>query len=196
MAANAIDDGRAPRRGRADGAMDRFVIISGCSGAGKSSLLRELHRRGYATVEEPGRRIVAEEMAGSGRALPWVDPEAFARRAIDMALQDRVRAAAMAGWVFFDRGLIDAVAALEHASGQKHLPSFASERSNPLVFIAPPWPEIYVQDMERRHGFDEAVAEFDRLMIAFCTLGHEVRELPKCDVANRADFMLTALDAA
>ena len=42
---------------------DRFVIISGCSGGGKSTLLAELARRGYRVVEEPGRRIVAEELA-------------------------------------------------------------------------------------------------------------------------------------
>ncbi|MPT22826.1 MAG: ATPase, partial [Starkeya sp.] len=41
--------------------MDRFVVISGCSGGGKSTLLTELARRGFAVVEEPGRRIVAEE---------------------------------------------------------------------------------------------------------------------------------------
>ena len=38
--------------------MDRFIILSGCSGGGKSTLLAELARRGFATVEEPGRRIV------------------------------------------------------------------------------------------------------------------------------------------
>ena len=51
--------------------IDRFVVISGCSGGGKSTLLIELGQRGYATVEEPGRRIVKEEMLGAGLALPW-----------------------------------------------------------------------------------------------------------------------------
>ena len=59
---------------------DRFVVISGCSGGGKSTLLSELGRRGYGTVEEPGRRIVREEMLGEGSALPWTDATAFARR--------------------------------------------------------------------------------------------------------------------
>lgn len=37
-------------------------------------LLPELKRRCYAVVEEPGRRIVAEESKnGSTGALPWVD---------------------------------------------------------------------------------------------------------------------------
>ena len=63
----------------------RFVVISGCSSGGKSTLLMELGRRGYATVEEPGRRVVKEEMLGEGLALPWVDEIAFARRTIALA---------------------------------------------------------------------------------------------------------------
>ena len=69
--------------------MERFVVISGCSGGGKSMLLAELAQRGYAVVEEPGRRIVQQELQGGGAALPWVDPVAFARRAIAMSLEDR-----------------------------------------------------------------------------------------------------------
>lgn len=54
---------------------ERFVVLSGCSGGGKSSLLAALARRGHAVVEEPGRRIVAEETRSGGSALPWTDPE-------------------------------------------------------------------------------------------------------------------------
>jgi hypothetical protein len=34
--------------------MENFVTISGCSGGGKSTLLSELRRRGFATIDEPG----------------------------------------------------------------------------------------------------------------------------------------------
>src|SRR5258707_8227201 len=101
--------------------VNRFVAISGCSGGGKSSLLIELGRRGYATVEEPGRRIVKEEMLGEGLALPWVNEIAFARRAVEIALGDRAAAKCAAGWVFFDRGLLDAGAALQHLTGESTL---------------------------------------------------------------------------
>jgi predicted ATPase len=39
--------------------MNRFVVISGCSGGGQSSLVAELGRRGRTILEEPGRRIAA-----------------------------------------------------------------------------------------------------------------------------------------
>ena len=85
--------------------MDRFVVISGCSSAGNSTLIAELGRRGYAVVDEPGRRIVKEELVRGGSALDGV---AFARRAMEIALADRAAAGSLDGWVFFDRGLIDA----------------------------------------------------------------------------------------
>src|SRR5262245_20998993 len=98
--------------------MENFVTISGCSAGGKSTLLAELRQRGFATIDEPGRRIVADELKRGGTALPWVDAVAFAQRAIEVSLADRAVADACACWVFFDRGLIDAAAALEHLTGE------------------------------------------------------------------------------
>ncbi len=176
--------------------MIKSVVISGCSGGGKSTLLEELSRRGYATVEEPGRRIVKEELAGQGAALPWLDPVAFARRAIVMALEDQKLAETQAGWTFFDRGLIDAAAALQAATGEAALETLRDRhRYHQTVFLTPPWPEIYVNDPERRHSFEEAVAEYERLTSAYPEIGYEVFILPKTDVVIRADFLLSHLRA-
>ncbi len=174
--------------------MHRFVILSGCSGGGKSALLSELARRGYAVVEEPGRRIIAQERASSGQALPWVDLAAFAVRAIEISLLDRERARAMPGFVFFDRGLIDAAAALEHVTGQPVLKHYAAERYHPLVFLTPPWPEIYNKDEDRQHGLEDAILEYERLIAAFSSLGYATEILPKHSVAVRADMIIERLE--
>ena len=175
---------------------NRFVVVTGCSGGGKSTLLAELARRGMAVVPEPGRRIVREEEAGDGRALPWVDLAAFARRAIAMALRDR-ETAARTGWVFFDRGLVDAAAALEHATGEPALARLCEEhRYHGRVFLTPPWPDIYVTDPQRPHGFEEAVAEYERLLRAYPGLGYDLIELPRVSVSERADFVRERLAAS
>ena len=174
--------------------IDLFVVISGCSGGGKSTLLAELGRRGYITVEEPGRRIVRKEMRGDGLALPWVNGTAFARRAITLALADRATATGHGGWVFFDRGLIDAAAALQHLTGEPVLTTVAqAHRYHHRVFLAPPWPEIYATDPERRHSLDVAVAEYQRLLDVYPSLGYEVAILPNVSVPERADFVLHML---
>jgi len=175
--------------------MDRFVVISGCSGGGKSSLLVELGSRGYAIVEEPGRRIVREELAHNGTALPWLDAVAFLRRAISMSLADRDAACSLEGWVFFDRGLIDAASGLQSISSEHVLEPLALEhRYYRRVFLTPPWPEIFLTDPERRHGFDLALSEYSRLLDVYPSLGYEVIILPKTSVAERADFILEKLE--
>jgi predicted ATPase len=170
--------------------LDRFIIISGCSGGGKSSLLEELKRRGYATIEEPGRRIVAQELASSGQALPWVDAAAFASRAVDMSLADLEVAASYEGLVFFDRGLVDALVALEHATGQPAPRHDVASKFSKCAFMTPPWPEIYVNDGQRRHDFQAATQEYGRLLAAFGSLGYSVELLPKVSVALRADLII------
>ncbi|XOK10820.1 AAA family ATPase [Agrobacterium tumefaciens] len=173
--------------------MDRFIILSGCSGGGKSTLLAELARRGFASVEEPGRRIVIEETRNNGTALPWIDIEAFVRRAIAMALEDRQKAPAE-GLVFFDRGLIDAASALRHVGGDGFIDTLKNtHRYNPLVFLTPPWPEIYRGDDERRHGFDAAVEEYERLVRDYEALGYDSVVLPKSGIEDRADFILARI---
>lgn len=174
--------------------MDNFVVVTGCSGGGKSTLIGELRRRGHAVVEEPGRRIVREEMRGAGEALPWVDLSAFARRAIDMALRDRKDAENIDGWVFFDRGLIDAAAALDHAAGGSTVTRLGKRhRYHSRIFFAPPWPDLFASDKERPHDLIEATAEYQRLLTAYGSLGYEIDLLPRASVETRADYMLGRL---
>lgn len=173
---------------------DHHVVLSGCSGGGKSTLLAELGRRGFKTVEEPGRRIVAEEMRRGGNALPWVDLEAFARRAIEMASFDRECAKGAKGWVFFDRGLLDAAAALEYATGIPVSNTLSGcPRFHRQVFLTPPWAEIYQSDAERQQGMEDGINEHHRLLNVFGRLGYEVVILPKSDVQTRADFVVDRL---
>jgi predicted ATPase len=153
-----------------------------------------LRRRGYAVVEEPGRRIVARELERGGLALPWADAAEFVRRTIELSLMDRAVAERWTGRVFFDRGLIDAAAALQHLTGEPVLNDLCrARRYYRRVFLTPPWPEIYLMDQERRHGFPEAVAEYDRLREVYPSLDYEVHIVPKIDVKGRADFVLAAL---
>jgi predicted ATPase len=176
---------------------DRFVVISGCSGGGKSSLLAELGRRGHAVVEEPGRRIVQDEQQRGGSALPWLNPTDFARRARATALADYDSQTAgvwHGGWVFFDRGIIDAAAAIQYLTDERPLATIQQTyRYHQRVFLTPPWPELYSTDDERRHDFETAAGEYARLLEVYPSLGYEVYILPKVGIAERADYVLKVL---
>lgn len=170
---------------------ERFIVISGCSGGGKSTLLEALAVRGFACVPEPGRRIVHLEQQTGGDALPWINPRAFAERAVAMARADLAEAAKTPGVTFFDRGLVDAAVALAHAGGPPYMETLGPVRAyGQTVFLAPPWPEIYATDAARKHGFAEAKAEYHRLVDAFGHLGYATCTLPKDSVDARISLIL------
>lgn len=164
------------------------ILVTGCSGGGKTTLIDALANRGYATVAEPGRRIIAEERAGAGAALPWVDSAAFSDRAYNMALAD-LTAVQGEPVVFFDRGLLEPVVAMG-ADPATALDPFPYDTP---VFIAPPWPEIYVNDDDRKHGLADAMVEYHRLCAALETRGIRSVALPKVSVGERVEFVLRTL---
>jgi predicted ATPase len=145
-------------------------------------------------VSEPGRRIVDEALHRGAGPLPWVDLTGFLHRAWALALADRDAAAQHTGWVFFDRGLVDAAAGLAHQSGRGITQLLGAEhRYHRQVFLTPPWPAIYATDDARRHGLDEARAEYERLVAAYTALGYALTVLPLADVSTRVAQVLQTL---
>lgn len=175
--------------------INRRVLLTGCSGGGKSTLLSALAEQGFATVPEPGRRIVAEERAGDGQALPWRNPKAFAERAVKIAASDLDKAQQTKGPVFFDRGLIDAAVALEYFGGPPLRETLGTRRAYARrVFVVPPWEAIFARDDERRHDFAAAVDEHFRIARALDHLGYETFELPRVSVRERVEIVLQETD--
>ncbi|MBD9374346.1 AAA family ATPase [Rhizobium sp. ARZ01] len=173
---------------------ERFILLSGCSGGGKSTLLGALKRRGFTVFEEPGRQIVREQHLIDGPGLPWCDAPLFAELCVSRAMQQLGAASSSEGMVFFDRGVIDAVAFFEYV-GQAvpaHIERAAWQcRYHSSVFLTPPWQEIFVGDSERKHSFEDAVLQFEASLSTFARLGYRTIELPKADLERRVAFVLS-----
>ena len=177
-------------------ARERFFVISGCSGSGKSSLLSELARRGYRTFDEPGRQIVKEQQSIDGDALPWSNAERFIDQVIVRAMHQMITAARFQSIAFFDRGVVDAVTALERMQvpvAEPYKRALELYGHNRKVFLSPPWPEIYSTDNERKHAFEDAARECAALEEAYPRHGYDLVVLPKIDIAARADFVLSVV---
>lgn len=119
----------------------------------------------------------------------------FLRRVATQAALDFDKARDVPGpWIFFDRGLIDAFSGLQHLTGEATPNALQlSVRYNRLVFLTPPWPEIYENDPERRHDLQAGMAEYERLTATYPSLGYQTCILPKLSVMDRADMVLTEL---
>lgn len=173
-----------------------MFVITGGPGSGKTSLCAALAAQGISIAAESGRGIILAQQAKGGRALPWVDPQAFAA-AVFARDEERYAAALLQpGVTLFDRGFPDNAAyltilglpvpaALESACRQKR---FAEP-----VFIAPPWKEIFTQDSERKQDWAEAVRTYDAMVAGYQRYGYTLVEVPRLSVCDRADFILDVM---
>src|SRR5271155_583505 len=82
-----------------------FIVLSGCSGGGKSTLLAELGRRGYAICEEAGRQVVKEQLYIGGDALPDRNTIQFIELTSSRSIYNMISAARDGRMTFFDRGI-------------------------------------------------------------------------------------------
>lgn len=64
-----------------------LYILTGGPGGGKTTVLKELARRGLLTVPEIARQIIQEQVQADGTALPWADQELYARLMLERSIQ-------------------------------------------------------------------------------------------------------------
>jgi predicted ATPase len=178
---------------------DRFFVITGGPGSGKSTLIDALASAGQGCSPEAGRGIIQDQVIIGGPALPWRDPLAFAELMLCWDMRSHHIAGGQAGLVFFDRGIPDVVGYLRLLGRPVplHLNAAADKfRYNRRVFIAPPWPEIFRQDAERKQDFDEAVHTYEAMIATYGAFGYELVEIPHGPVDERARFVIAKAEAA
>jgi predicted ATPase len=176
-------------------AQGRFVVITGGPGSGKSTLIDALERAGHRASPEVGRGVIQAQMAIGGRALPWIDPPLFAETMLSWEMKSYHQEAARPGTVFFDRGVPDVIGYLRLIGlpVPAHMMRAAELfRYHRRVFIAPPWPEIFAPDRERKQTPEEAERSYAAMVETYGELGYELVELPRAPVAARLDVILAA----
>jgi predicted ATPase len=186
----------APQDIAAQSPASRFIVVTGGPGGGKTTLINALRQLGFPTAPEGGRAIICEQAAIGGPALPWADILLFFETIMSWDMRSYREAEATDGPVFFDRGIPDMAGG--YAMLGREIPAhvraaIAAFRYHPVVFLAPPWREIYTTDTERKQSFAEAERTCEAMASAYTEAGYELVRLPFVPLAERLRFVLEAI---
>lgn len=134
-------------------------------------------RAGFIGAEEVLRPLIQEQVALGSWLVPWLDWAGFAELARARLVAQHAAASQHCGLTFFDRSLPNLIAYLEVAgqpvAAAAHAAVVAHSYQSP-VFLAPPWPEIYVNDAERWQTLAEAEALYYARRRTYQALGYRL----------------------
>src|SRR5262249_15289939 len=158
--------------------------------------VEELRRLGFPCVSESARQIIQEQVRDQGKALPWKDRELYAQLMLERSIACYNAHAGASGPTFFDRGIPDTLGytRLIGLNNDDLIRKACAEyRYAKVVFLAPPWKEIYATDAERKQDFVEAGRTCEVLRQVYSECGYEIIVLPKAPPRERAAFILMRL---
>jgi predicted ATPase len=176
-----------------------FYVITGGPGADITTLLEALQVCGFQGVPEVARQIIQEQVAIGGNVLHWGNRVAFRALMLRRSIEDYEREPDVASPVFFDRGipgLIGYSVLIGKLVPDELREAVERYRYNELVFVAPPRPEIYRHDEERKQGWQEAVETCERVVHAYRGCGYQTVELPCAPIEQRVEFVLARVGAS
>ncbi len=172
---------------------EKFYVITGASGAGKSTLLKALSEQGFSVVPEAALSIVREQEKSGGTLLPATNLQAFMNAVVERNIRAYDAAKSLSQPVFFDRGIPECLGHMQ-LLGLEIDPGYVVEskvrRYANCVFVAEPWPEIYVCDQWRHAPFSRAARSFEPTVAPYVQDGYKTCMLPKVSVERRVAFLL------
>ena len=177
--------------------MQQKIVITGGPGTGKTTLIKELEKRKFTCIPEISRQITLDARKKGIEHLFLKDPLLFSELLLEGREQQYIEATNKpSNLIFFDRGIPDVHAYMNHFGTE--YPKVYHEKSKKykydLIFLLPPWKEIYTTDNERFESYELSVSIYSHLKNAYAELGYPIFEVPFGKVQARADFILKHLN--
>ena len=171
---------------------DNYIILTGAPGVGKTTLIAELKKKGIFCVDEPARKIIAEQRLIEGDAVPEKRSDLFSNLLLSRSIQLYKYYLDRKDIVVFDRGIADsyAYAKLFGLNTKVFENSARIYLSNKNIFILPPWEDIYRTDDERKMSFYDSKIFHKYFIEIYNKLDCNLIEVPCVSVEDRCRFVV------
>lgn len=172
------------------------IVITGGPGTGKSSIIHKLESRGHACLHEISRQVTLEAQKEGIAQLFLEKPLLFSEKLLEGRIRQHREANSLSkDKVFIDRGVHDVIAYMEYfdTSCPAEFIKACKDHIYDLVFILPPWKDIYTSDNERYETYEEAQQISRFLSRTYQQYGYDPIEVPIGPVNDRAEFILSNL---
>jgi len=164
------------------------IVLTGGPGAGKTKTLDMLRTQGYATGSDAARSIIRERKRSG--LPPRPDAKTFAEQIYTRELNayNHVNSSP----AFFERGIVEAAGSLFEAGvlDADGVDRLITEYRYQVVFLFPPWEEIYCTDEERDHTFDHSIRVYESILKLYHQHNYDPIEVPLGTVKDRVNFIL------
>lgn len=169
------------------------IVLTGAPGTGKTTVLNLLRSKDYFCMEEVSREIIKEAEQKGTKRMFLSEPILFSQKILDKRIDQYLESSKSSEvFCFFDRGLPDVTAYLNSTqtpfddffelSNHKHLYD--------VVFVFPPWKEIYTKDNERFETYDEALKIHKEIIDEYKKTHQNIVVVPKTTPNERLEFVL------
>ncbi|UCH22538.1 MAG: ATP-binding protein [Deltaproteobacteria bacterium] len=169
-----------------------WYVITGAPCSGKTSVVRELEKRGYRVVHEVARAYIDEEL-NKGKRLEEIksDALAFEHHILDRKIKIESSLPKDAV-IFLDRAVPDSIAyfTLEGLNSTEPLEKSKTVRYKKVFLL-----ERLVFEKDPARVEDESIAtQLDRLIEdSYRMLGYDIGRVPVLSIKDRTDFILQRL---
>jgi predicted ATPase len=169
----------------------KLFVLSGAPSSGKTTLIRELEKRGFKVVHEVAREYIEEELS-KGKTLEKIreDELSFQREIVKrkVKIEEELPENEI---IFLDRGIPDGIAYCELFNVESEWIKKISKNRYSKVFILEDLD--FVEDSVRIEDEETAKKIGKKIFETYLNLGYRIVYLKKESVENRIELILKSI---